>query len=313
MKRVVALLCLGVLLLTCAAPALASNFYIIPDSNTRRLTYEELWTWQYDALGYIFNEIFARHGFHFKPGGKYDSYFRSQLWYQENQMYDNQGIYKNLMSNIDWYNERLAKQVREEMRALGTTNPGGKPLPTVQYEPPIYGAFSSFREAYFAPNQKLAVYSGPGAHYYRSANGKAMVSTNGQVYVGGWENGWLMVMYWTNDNNIRVGFASSSDFKDAIQANMLTFDYAPATLTRQCVLTDDPVATYQTMAQLPSGMAVTYLSEYINEYRWAYVEATVNGALMRGFVPADAVSRQSFETDAPSNAPEGIFDGDTLG
>ena len=60
MKRFALLaLCLTMLL---GGTASASNFYLIEDSNTRLLTRDELWEWQYDALGYVFNEIFARHG-----------------------------------------------------------------------------------------------------------------------------------------------------------------------------------------------------------------------------------------------------------
>lgn len=306
MKRLVSMLCTFFFLFLLAAPAFASNFYIIPDSDKCRLTREELWTWQYDALMYIINEIFARHGFHFEPGGKFDNYFRAQIWYRENQTYKtNQEIYQHLVTSAEWHNERLAKEVRGEMRALKTTNPGGKPVPKVDYEPPIYGAFSSFFLQYFAPDQRFPVYSGPGTKYHRSADGKAVVSTNGEIYVGGWQNGWLMVMYWTNNGNIRVGYVQGKNFKDKVNAPELRFGNSPAAITRACVLTDDPVATYQTMATLRQGAQVTYLSEYINEYRWAYVEAVVNGVPMRGFVEADAVERTQMDEDEPSYEPDG--------
>ena len=65
-------LCAVLSALTCAAPVLAddalNNFYIVDDSDSRYLTRDELWEWQYDALGYIYNEIFARHGRPFRPG-----------------------------------------------------------------------------------------------------------------------------------------------------------------------------------------------------------------------------------------------------
>ena len=67
MKRIRMLVALAATLLTLltAVPAsIASglnNFYIIPDSDSRLLTEDELWDWQYEALGYIYNEIFARH------------------------------------------------------------------------------------------------------------------------------------------------------------------------------------------------------------------------------------------------------------
>ena len=297
-QRLTAILSALLLCLTLTPAASASNFYIIPDSHTRELTRDELWDWQYDALGYILNEIFARHGYHFIPGQKYDSYFRAQTWYRENAQYDeNQDIYDHLMTDIEWRNERLVKEVRAEMRALGTSNPDGKPVPEVSYEPPIDGAFSSFTQMYFAPGQRLNVYSGPGAGYYRAANGKALASTNGEIYAGGWENGWLMVMYWTNGGNVRVGFANSADFKDRINAPMLQFAYTEASITRRCTLTDDPVATYQALATLPEGTNVTYLSEYVNEERWAYIETTVEGKPARGFVPAGCVHRAQMEED----------------
>ena len=298
MKKSISILLLCALLSAFAMPALASNFYIIPDSHTRRLTEAELWEWQYDALGYILNEIFARHGYHFNHGGKYYNYFNSQVWYQENKTYaTNAEITHNLVTSMEWTNEHLVKVVREQMRALGTTNPNGKPLPKVSYEPPIGGAFSSFVVVPFGGNQRLPVYSGPGTHYLRGADGKAVASTNGLVYAGGFDNGWLMVMYWTNNGNVRVGYTPSSAYKEKISAPMLQFDYISAVTRSACVITDDPVATYTTMASLPQGAQVTFLSEYVNEYQWAYIEAAVNGQLMRGFIPYGSLSLSVMEED----------------
>lgn len=288
MKRLITLmLCLLLLL---GAQASASNFYLVEDSNTRLLTRAELWEWQYDALGYVFNEIFARHGYHFNPGGKYQSYFMAQDWYEENQVYEtNQEIYHHLMSSVEWQNERLCKEVRAEMRALGTKNEGGKGLPPVWYEPEIDGAFSSFREISIGLGKKLRVYSGPDEEYYRGANGKAMASTNGKVYACGWEDGWLMVMYWTNGGSIRVGYTPSKDVGAKVDLPSLNFDYTDATITKRCTLTDDPVMTNAKIARLEKGTPVIFLSEFVNSERWAYVEVFVNGQWARGFVKADCV------------------------
>lgn len=65
MKRMLLSALLGMVLACIMPAALASginNYFIIPDSDTRLLTEEELWGWQYEAVGYIYNEIFARHG-----------------------------------------------------------------------------------------------------------------------------------------------------------------------------------------------------------------------------------------------------------
>ena len=67
MKRFFCLLLCLCLLPACA---LGERAYLIPDSDTRKLTESELWAWDYESLGYILNEIFARHGYNFIPGGK---------------------------------------------------------------------------------------------------------------------------------------------------------------------------------------------------------------------------------------------------
>lgn len=74
---------LSLLVCLCLLPActLADRAYLIPDSNTRYLTETELWEWDYESLGYILNEIFARNGYNFIPGEKYDYYFRCMPWY----------------------------------------------------------------------------------------------------------------------------------------------------------------------------------------------------------------------------------------
>ena len=63
-KKLTAFLCATLLFVSALSAASASNFYLIADSDTRELTRDELWEWQYEALGYILNEIFARHGYH---------------------------------------------------------------------------------------------------------------------------------------------------------------------------------------------------------------------------------------------------------
>lgn len=233
-KRLIALLLMALLMLTVALPATASNFYIIPDSNSRYLTETELWEWQYDALGYILNEIFARHGYHFEPGGKYDNYFRAQVWYRENEeLSTNQQIYDKLVTDVVWHNERLVKDVREEMRALGTTNPGGRPLPSVAYEPPLSGAFSSFFAGSFAPNQKLNVFSGRDCVLPRGGR-----QGDGEHKRPGlcWRLGKRLADGDVLDEQRqhRVGYANAGDFRDKIQAQQLSFGWTPVTVTKRC-------------------------------------------------------------------------------
>ena len=260
----------------------ASNFYIIPDSDRRYLTEEELWEWQYTALGFILNEIFARHGFPFDPDGNYYGYFNAQSWYREDPDFSYSRV-----NSIEWHNEHLVKQVRQQMRELGTTNPEGKPLPGI--EPGLYNIPDEFSEYVFEPGQKLNVYTGPGAEYVRAANGKAMVSTNGTVYVYGWENGWLMVLYRVSKGGARIGYVKGTQIKGDVYAEYLQFDYQSAAVTRNCSITDDPVSEYAPLAYLRKGDMVTYLCTLHNSSDWAYVEAETSAGLVRGCIPLNAI------------------------
>lgn len=270
----------------------ASNFYLFPDSNKRLLTYEEVAAWQYDALGYAFNELFARYGRPFDPGSKYDNYFQCQTWYKVDPDYPWTGTRWDdgqHLTKLEWDNYTLIKQVREDMRAQGTTNPTGKPLPPV-FDDRINRLLSGFEEVRLKGNQKLRVFDGPGEHYRRGANGKAVASTNGRVYAAGWENGWLMVMYQINNGGVRVGFAPREDFKDRLDLPLLAFDAVATTILRDAQLTEDPLMALTPIAQLPQGAAVTWLSRfYSTNLSWDYVEVSLNGQLVRGFLPQGTV------------------------
>jgi hypothetical protein len=282
MRKAIVILLLALLVMLTPLMAAASNFFVFPDSDRRLLTKEEIWEWQYDALGYAFNEIFARNGRPFERGGKYDLYFRSQTWYKVDPNYPAVG---EIANSIEWQNEHLIKVVRDEMRALGTKNPDGKVIP-IPFDDKIYNLLSGFQEQYFKQNQKLKVFDGPGQHYRRGANGKAAVSTNGRVYAAGWESGWLMVMYQVNSGGVRVGFVSPTEFKDKLDhLPQLQFAQTPARTTRQAQLTEDPVMALTPIASLPAGTPLMWLSRFYSaNAAWDYVELTYQGQLMRGFL-----------------------------
>ena len=283
------LLCL---LLPCAA--LAERSYLIPDSNTRQLTETELWEWDYESLGYILNEIFARHGYNFIPGEKYDYYFSCMPWYTPNEDSNNQRACYSQLTSTEWYNEGLVKDVRAAMRAQGTKNSDGKSV--WDYFSTGFDTLQGFTYVQLKTGQKLAVYSAPSASSWRGAKGKAMVSTNGNVMAAGWESGWLLVMYETNNGSVRVGYVNSEDMKGGAPIDTrLQFEYVPATVTNVCDLTDDPAKCYAAMTQLNAGDQVTYLTTYFNKSAWAYVETMVDGKTARGFLPAEYLDIQPTE------------------
>lgn len=286
---VVIALLLGLLGTSAAA---ANRQYIIPDSNTRYLTYEELWEWDYESVGYIMNEIFARHGYNFEPGGKYDVYFSSRSWYTPNENPNNTDACYPYLSVIEWKNEQLCKDIRQEMRDYGITNEEGRNF----WDEVEHGGFallSGFDYVALKANQKLAVYTAPSTSAYRS--GKATVSTNGSVYAAGWESGWLLVMYETNSGSVRVGYVSNP--KGSFNAPQLRFAYTSAVSTASVMLTDDPARETGGIVRIPSGTSVTYLTSYQNHKNWAYIETTVNGKTARGFIPMSALGVTGGEND----------------
>ncbi len=290
-KRILAMLLAAVLLL---APALAlAQQYLIEDSDRRQLTEGELWRWDYETLGYILNEMFARHGYVFNAGGDYEAYFTQRPWYSRNASADNQTLVYDQLSTLEWYNERLIKTVRQAMRDAENYNTGG-----LNWRDVIGGSAATasagpaiaFSYASFNANQKFEVYAAPGTSSWRGANGKAAVSTNGPVYVAGWDGNWLLVMYDTNAGAVRVGYIYGGSISGSVSAPALSFAYQAVTLSSSATLTDDPVTQSTAILNLPAGTQVTYLASYAAGGSWAYVETQTGGKAVRGFIPSGAIN-----------------------
>ncbi len=277
MKRILALILVLMLL---PAAALAERMYIFPDSDTRLLSWEEVAVWDYETLGYGFNEVFARHGYDFEPGGEYEYYFKTRPWYRPNGTWNNRRDCYAKLSTVEWENERLIKEVRAFKKEYG------------DWGESIWDSFSTgfdtlqgFDYIELRSGQKLAVYSAPSKSAWRAANGKAMVATNGAIYAAGWESGWLLLMYETNNGSVRVGYVHSGDIRGGVPMDRdLTFAYDAATVTQQCSLTDDPARTGTTITTLQPGATVTWLTRFYNNSAWDYVETTVGGKTVRGFI-----------------------------
>lgn len=287
MKRL--MVCFALLLcLALPCGAMAERIYLIPDSNTRVLTPEELWQWDYESLGFIYNELFARHGYNFIPGEKYDTYFRCMEWYVPNEDSNNQRACYPKLNAVEWANVDIIRDVREEMRQTKNYNTQG--LSVWDFFSPGFDTLHGFDFVEMQPSQTLPVYSAPSTGAWRGAGGKAAVSTNGRVYAAGWESGWLLMMYETNSGSVRVGYINGSDIRGNVPVNtILLFEYQDATVIRRCTLTDDPARTNSAMAILSEGSQVTYLRTYFNDNVWAYVETIVDGKVARGFIPADCL------------------------
>ena len=118
MKRIVSCLCV-VCLLMLALPmgALADHQYLL-DSDTRKITEAELWDWDRESLSFMYNEIFARHGYPFQVGGKFYNWFNAQPWYQAvRKVTKEQAV--AAASNLEWQNYKTIKSVISQMDAIG--------------------------------------------------------------------------------------------------------------------------------------------------------------------------------------------------
>lgn len=83
------------------------SYYIIPDSSSRYLTKEELYQYDKSSLGFIRNEIFARHGYVFK-NKDYRNYFTSMPWYLPDSRF--KGTLKEL-NPVEKHNVELIQSI----------------------------------------------------------------------------------------------------------------------------------------------------------------------------------------------------------
>lgn len=278
------------LLLAFASAASASNFYMIEDSNTRRLTEDELREWQYEALGYVLNEIYARHGYHFESGSSYARYFVTQEWYRERpQNVKNAEILAEL-TPIEKSNERLIKRVRADMLSEGDENPEGRGLLPISYSSEDSGM--EFKLTDVQSYRVMNVFSGPGPYYYRGSKGRAMASTNGEIWVCGWEGDWLLIQYDMNNGASRVGYVNKKfiDNRAKLDIPKVQFEYRDAMLRTDSELTDDPKKAKNIIGVIRADQKITYLGGYRCEGKnWAYVEAWIDNKKARGFVSAELI------------------------
>ncbi len=149
-----------------------------------------------------------------------------------------------------------------------------------------------------------AVYSGPGKEYYRANSGKAQYGRGGVARIYGLaSNGWMMVGYELGSGDYRIGYVAPKNadlLYDVEECNTsiprLKLDSVPATITRTCDLTDDPVIHTKPIAELKKGTAVTYLATHGN---WAYIEADSSIGLVRAFVRKEYVSTSGGGSPGP--------------
>ena len=302
-RAIALLLCLTMMsgLLICTASA--DEMYLIPDSDTRKLTSEEIWKWDRESIPYLWNEILARHGYVFKAGGQYDLWFHSLPWYTANENPDNEKYCNPKLSKLEWDNIKLLKQVANEMDKIKETRHIQGRKCYRDFTPPGNWTLTGFTVLTdLKAGQSVPVYSAPNASSWRGANGKACVSTDGAVWCAGWENGWLLVFYETNKGSIRVGYTQGLE-ENINVTRQLNFEYMEAVTVSPCSLTDDPIRAASVIRNIPKDMTVLYLTTVINQNgeAWDYIQTEVSGRQVRGFVPEGSLGHYYEEETTPEN------------
>ncbi len=160
--------------------------------------------------------------------------------------------------------------------------------------PSIPGGELSATRIKFTGGQKFEVYSGPGDHYERGANGKATVSTNDWIQVFGSENGWILIQYDLSSTKMRIGWITETALPSGATVSPLHFAFADAEITAATFTTDDPLGSQTRLRSLSPGQkGVKWLATMGN---WVYVEITGEGLPVRSFVPASAIRPSSQKT-----------------
>ncbi len=135
--------------------------------------------------------------------------------------------------------------------------------------------------------EKYDVFSAPGRSSYRPANGKAVMSTNDWVQVFGQEDGWVLVQYDISSGQMRFGYVDASVLPRGVQVPVLAWAEIPYEIVSDTWLTDDPLNSCKTLMTLATGEQVTCLATMGD---WLYVETTLSGKTVRGFIPVAAAA-----------------------
>ena len=149
----------------------------------------------------------------------------------------------------------------------------------------------------------VPVYSAPSESSVRFAKGKASVNLRepAKFYGLTQDGNWALIEYEVSDRTSRFGYVKRSDLPSSVtwKYNISSID-VPVTVTQDTFLTDDPnVSQYQQMT-LNAGSSVRLLGKYREWY--AYVETTLDGKTVRGFVPRACLRWPMPTEEAPEAA-----------
>lgn len=208
--------------------------------------------------------------------GRIDYIYTRDLAYQRTET-----VYGVYDAAFEAFNYRYFPRNEAEADALLTFAPV---IPKNQGDP---NALVSPVEMNLRTGEKYDVFSAPGRDSYRPANGKAVMSTNDWVQIFGEEDGWVLVQYDISSGQMRFGYVDASVLPRDTSVRQLQWAYIPYVVIGDTWLTDDPLNSCKMLMQLQPGDEVTCLATM---GEWLYVETTLSGKTVRGFIPMEAAS-----------------------
>ena len=175
--------------------------------------------------------------------------------------------------------------------AEASTSPSGGLLPEL-----------SFFRGEFTPGEKFAVYSAPSSKSFRSAKGKAAITSGSEIFVAGTVDGWILIQYELDSGVTRVGYIDPKKISGSYTSGgTLTLAQKQMQLTETAEMTDDPVRQKSMIGKLKKGTTVTCLAEYMG---WIYAEAKVSGKTARGFLPPSSLGLENAGSGTGPNVGE---------
>ena len=132
----------------------------------------------------------------------------------------------------------------------------------------------------------VPVYSAPSESSVRFAKGKASVNLREPAKLYGLtrDGNWALIEYAVSDRTSRFGYVRRSDLPGSVAWTFTIPSVdVPVTVTQDTFLTDDPNVSQYRQMTLNAGSSVRLLGLY--DLWYAYVETTLDGKTVRGFVP----------------------------
>ena len=160
----------------------------------------------------------------------------------------------------------------------------------------------------------VPVYSAPSESSVRFAKGKASVNLREPAKLYGLtrDGNWALIEYAVSDRTSRFGYVKRRDLPSSVAWTFtLPSVDVPVTVTQDTFLTDDPNVSQYRQMTLNAGSSVRLLGLY--DLWYAYVETTLDGKTVRGFVPRAYLRYPLPTEEAPEAAARLVGEWECIG